>query len=486
MPFRLILVAVSVAVAALAGPPAASAAAEDVVDGPGHYFVFRTLDSGDAPTETQDARCRAYFGARSPTVVTRLNARLFSFDADPGSGRIVDQTAALLGPGFICGAPTLSGPSALDAYSYASLPGPGLITLNGNCDPRPLRGSAGNLAVNCVLEAPPTPATGLLGAVATSNSIVDQTRGGLPTGSVWTAYGIQAPGTPPQAGDPLPPSAPKPDRPGIDFYVGRARDQQAKAGDPACGPGTTAVRRAGLSAVQPNRSNGQIPDAVGPSIAAMTVCYGADLAGVRVTTASFKLKAGARMFDVAAVGTCREKMAAGLALPVQACALSVAPSSDSGVTDGLITSSQLVDPGAPASARNSGVWTIGLLGAPAAPAGEAAGPAGTPVASRRKSLRVRILAPRRTRRSRIVARWKLVAGGDRTARFDVQRGRRGSRRFVWRTFLRATARTRVRIGLGKPGLEAVRVRARRDGRVGHWSTVRVRVLRPRPVHRRRG
>lgn len=66
--------------------PAAPAAASPDVDGPGRYYVFGTLDSGATPTTQQEERCAAHFGPRTATVITRLNARLFSFDADPASG----------------------------------------------------------------------------------------------------------------------------------------------------------------------------------------------------------------------------------------------------------------------------------------------------------------------------------------------------------------------------------------------------------------
>ena len=38
-------------------------------------YVFSTLDSGDPPTAEQNAFCDDAFGARSATVVSRLNAR---------------------------------------------------------------------------------------------------------------------------------------------------------------------------------------------------------------------------------------------------------------------------------------------------------------------------------------------------------------------------------------------------------------------------
>ena len=74
--------------------PASATAAALNGDGPGHYYVFKTFDTGAPLTAEQQAACTAYFGAaRYATLISKLNAALFSFTINLGTGRSTDQTA---------------------------------------------------------------------------------------------------------------------------------------------------------------------------------------------------------------------------------------------------------------------------------------------------------------------------------------------------------------------------------------------------------
>jgi hypothetical protein len=422
-------------VVAAMGVPSPPASAAD-----GAYYVFRTRDTTQPPTAEQTKACNAYFGLRAPTVITRLNAALYAFRADAPTGRIVDQTAAPLGPGFICGAP--AAPSGLEAYAYTALPTTGRVEARGPCGLQPGLAQLGALIVNCHIQ--PTPGQpGIDGGLITSNSVVNQVEvtEGAPTGSVWTAYVVGQPPRPAQS-SPVPGAPTGAEAPGIDFYVARAGDERAGTGD---------CRRSDLSSVQPDPETSRVPDRAGPVVGTLELC------GSTPTTAVARLTARDGAFDVRASGECTSNATA--IGRIRSCALTVGSSSASSVRGGLLTS-------------NGAIWTIALFGAPP-PA--ASPPAHAPAqdARRPRPGRVVLRVARRTRSRVLTARWR---SGSATT-YDVQTGRRGRRQITWKRQRRGITRSSLRFRVGPPGIAAIRVRARLDGRAGPWTTKTIRVLR---------
>lgn len=338
---------------------------------PVSYYTFRTRDTGAAATSEQNNRCNKYFGLRALTTITRLNALLFAFDADPASGRVTSQTANLLGPGFICGVPNLLSADLVDAYAYSSLPGPGLVEATGPCDLQSVQVPSNPLVLSCALGVRPIPTKNVLGGQITSNSLVNplDTTGNAPTGSIWTAQIVGDVDSTGGGTGTVPPNI-KPETPGLDFYSMRTRDEQSP--DPSTVDCTTtglagpaiAVRTANLSVAQPDPVNGRIPDASGPAVGKLTVCYVRAISGGYRAFAAADLKAGGKAFKVTARGDCRT-----LSTPVstdlrgQACALAVRKAD---VLGGLVTSNGLINAGAPASSADHAVWTFALFGVPAA------------------------------------------------------------------------------------------------------------------------
>ncbi|MBO9533990.1 MAG: hypothetical protein J7513_13550 [Solirubrobacteraceae bacterium] len=335
------------------------------------YYTFRTRDTGAAATNEQNTRCNNYFGARALTTVTRLNALLFAFNADPGSGRLVDQTANLLGPGFICAVPKLS-TEEVDAYAYSSLPGPGLVEATGPCGLQPVAVNGSPLILNCALGVKPIPAKNVLGGLITSNSLVNilDRSENAPTGSVWTAQVVGDVANTGGGGGTVPPTI-KPDTPGLDFYSMRARDEKSVSPSSfdctvtgLAGP-AIAVRTANLAVAQPDATSGKVPDAVGPAVGKLTVCYVRQNAnGSYRAFGLAELKAAGKTIKVTARGDCRTtSTVAGPGLRGQACALAVRKAT---VQAGLITSNGLIDAGAPASSADHAVWTFAMFGVPSA------------------------------------------------------------------------------------------------------------------------
>ncbi|MGH2959082.1 MAG: hypothetical protein ACRDKE_05715, partial [Solirubrobacterales bacterium] len=184
---KIMLLTFAIATAFATAAEAAHAAGQD---GPGTYYMFRTRDTTQPATTEQNAKCKSYFGStRYGTIITRLNAALYSPKTDPATGRVTDQTAAPLGPGFICSAPGANLDGILEAYAYTALPGMGTVYANGPCSPEPVLPAVGAIVASCRLKPRPDAAVGVTGGLITSNSIVNQTpetTPDTPTGSVWT------------------------------------------------------------------------------------------------------------------------------------------------------------------------------------------------------------------------------------------------------------------------------------------------------------
>lgn len=343
-------------------------------DGPGRYYVFKTFDTGAPLTAEQQAACTAYFGAaRYATLISKLNAALFSFTIDLGTGRSTDQTAGYLGPGLICiGAGADA--AGTEAFATTALPGVGTATANGPCALSPIAALPGVLFASCTLQLQPDAAQGSLGGMAASNSVSN--NAGLSddvpkTGSIWTAYVVRTPGAP------TPPDAPPgtipvvPDS-NLDFYLYRAFDELRSADAAACRlTGVTQVlgaRSVALSAVQPVLRNGALdPTPVLNEDARLTLCFtGATTSGMRDAVAQMSLKRGGKPVQLTARGSCRDfPTPAGAAFLQQTCKLDVDTSSIAGFVAGQLTLSGLVEAGEPLKSANSNVWTLSVVADPA-------------------------------------------------------------------------------------------------------------------------
>lgn len=353
-----------------AAPAKATRSALSAADA-GTYYVFRTRDTGKPATGEQNNRCNKHFGARALTTITRLNALLFSFNANASTGRLEDQTANLLGPGFICGVPSTGQQDRdVDAYAYSSLPGPGLVEAAGPCGIAPVVVNNLPVILNCALQVKKDAAKGIVGGLITSNSLVNTINrtASAPTGSVWTAHVIGAAANTGGGTGTVPPNI-APETPGLDFFVTRTRDETQPATSSECGRAglaakPLAIRQTNLAVAQPDAVSGHVPDQPGATVAKITVCYAFVGNGGYKAFAVADLKTATGTFAVKASGLCRTvATAAGDDLRGQACSLTVASGPAKG---GLITSNGLIEAGKPASAVTSGIWTFALFGAPAA------------------------------------------------------------------------------------------------------------------------
>lgn len=333
----------------------------------GKYYVFRTRDTNTPATNEQNTRCNRFFGLRALTTITRLNAQLFSYEANPATARISNQTANLLGPGFICAAPNVGAQDQLDAYAYSTLPGPGLVEASGGCNLAPVVVTNLPLLLNCAMQVKKN-AAGVTGGLITSNSLVNtfNRTDTAPTGSVWTAHVL---GTATNTGGPGTVPELAPETPGLDFFTARTRDEVVTSSSPNClkagvAERQLAVRTANLSVAQPDLVTGQVPEAQGPAVGQLTVCYlYATNEGYKVASVA-TLQTATGTFEVKAKGECKSKATiASTALLAQACSLTVSSGAAKG---GLVTSNGLIEKYKPASAANSGVWTFALFGAPPA------------------------------------------------------------------------------------------------------------------------
>lgn len=374
----LLAAVLALALAIVGGASPGHAAAADPVGSPpaltpeqaGTYYAFRTRDTGANATNEQNTRCNKHFGLRSLTTITRLNALLFSYEANAGTGRLENQTANLLGPGFICAVPGAA-QGDVDAYAYSALPGTGLVEANGPCSISQVVVSGLPFILNCALAVRKDAAKGVVGGMITSNSLVNvlNRSASAPTGSVWTAHVIGSATNPGGEPGPVPPGLGA-ETPGLDFFVTRTRDEaQLETSPTECKragmTGTPlAVRQTNLAVAQPDLESGHVPDVPGATVAKMTVCYA--FVGNRgyKAFAIADLKTNLGTFPVKANGLCRTvPTAAGSAFRGQACSLTVNSGPAKG---GLITSNGLIEAGKPASAATSAVWTFALFGAPAA------------------------------------------------------------------------------------------------------------------------
>lgn len=334
----------------------------------GKYYVFRTRDTGSPATNSQNTKCNNHFGLRAVTTITRLNALLFSYTANAGTGRIENQTKSLLGPGFLCAVPNVASNDLLDAYAYSTLPGPGTVEASGGCNLAPVVITNLPLLLNCQMQVKAN-AAGVTGGLITSNSLVNTLNRSdtAPTGSVWTAHVLGNAPSPVPGTNPTPPNI-GPETPGLDFFTFRTRDEVVTTTSPNCAKAGVnneiAVRSANLAVAEPDPVSGQVPEAVGPSVGKLTVCYlYKSNEGYGVATVA-TLKTASGTFDIKTRGECKSKSTpASPRLLVQACNLPVGTGSTKG---GLVSSNGLIEKGKPASAANSAVWTYALFGAPPA------------------------------------------------------------------------------------------------------------------------
>ncbi len=349
----------------LAGTSSASQpaiAAPTTLDGPGSYYVFRTLDSGQTPPAAQNDSCRSYFGAlRATTVVEKLDARLYSFTSDQQSGFLTNQTAQLLGPGYLCLAPGFSGADILEGYANTSLPGVGRTDMHGHCGVQPLLAQLGSAVVDCDLTIVPN-GQNITGGVATSSSIGNPLNlAGAPTGSVWTAY-VTGSVT---SSVPAPVSGGKPDTGNTQFTVTREVNSVALPPSSACAGGK---RTTELHAVQTDPATSKVVGTPGPAVAGTaTICYSKPAAPDFTATLSLTLNGVSPALSVTSSGHCRQQ-----ALPTvtgsvqQSCGFAIPLDILRGLNGGLVTTSGLVPAASPAGSANSAVWSVSLLGGPKA------------------------------------------------------------------------------------------------------------------------
>ncbi len=352
---RLLAAATLVAFAIIAA--AATHAEADGQDGPGSYYVFRTRDTTQPATDEQNAKCKSYFGSiRYGTVITKLNAALYSPTVDQSTGRVTDQTAAPLGPGFICSAPALNLDGILESFAYTALPGMGTVYASGPCSPEPVFPALGALSASCRLKPKADPAVGVTGGLITSNSVVNElpeVSPSAPTGSVWTAY---VTGTPQPSSDPPGVVNPPEDAPGLTFFIARAAQASTSTSTRKCGVPALFARTTTLSSVQPDPGTSKLPSESGPAIGSLLVCYTAPLIGAFVATAKASLTGPHGPLSIDMVGRCANvSTSAGNA---QSCSLKAT----SGVKGGLITSNGLARAFEPQKANNAAIWTFTLYG----------------------------------------------------------------------------------------------------------------------------
>lgn len=371
--------------AALLTGLAATAAQAAGTDGPGSYFMFRSFDTGNPTTTTQDSACSNTFGAVRGAAAIKLNAAMFGFASDP-TGQVIDQKAGYLGPIYACVAPTpalapeltagsgtepVLGLDLLDIFMFASPTRVGVYQDDGPCSmlaPRFVLDQAGSLAGNCKVPLRGDPSGRIAGGLATSNSVLNVKNlvPGAPTGSIWTTYVVPKKGQvlPPPAPPGPAPATPAPS-PGLEFYV--FRTFQTTVAKPASCPGSLlaaglGARSSVLSATAPRPSDGELVP--GPLVhsGGLTLCLSGASAGSQQATAQLEVTRGGRLVHIAAAGDCRElPTPAGPSLRQQACDLEVQSSSDPAVHGGLLTSNGLVPANAPLTTANSHIWTVSLF-----------------------------------------------------------------------------------------------------------------------------
>lgn len=364
----LIILAAIAALALLSAAPTGplAPASATATTKPVGYYMFRTRDTGTAATNEQNSRCNNYFGLSSLFAISRLNAQLFAYEADPATGRITNQTKSLLGPGFICAVPTGGGADPLAAYAYSSLPGPGLVEATGGCGLTSIVVENLPAVLNCRLNVRAKPAVGVEGGLITSNSLVNilNRSDTAPTGSVWTAQIVGNAVNPGGAPGPVPPGT-QPETPGLDFFTVRTRANIIRSNAPECESvgvsSPSIVRQTALVAVQPDPVSGKVPEPGSrPTVGSLTICFQSPINGGMRAAMVAKLNTGTRPITVSARGTCRDSTTvAAASLRAQGCAFQVYRGD---VQAGLITSNGLIHAGEPARSADSGAWTFALFG----------------------------------------------------------------------------------------------------------------------------
>lgn len=331
------------------------------LDGPGRYYVFRTLPHRPRqPTSEQLRRCYAHFGLVGGllTSFVQTNAVSFAFSSDPGSGLVSGETATYLGPGFICARPALNA-DYTEAYAYASIPGAGDIDAQGSCliSPQLQGGSTPAAFVGCRMALQPKTGVNVAGGLAVSNTV---------SGSIFTAYVVPA-----QPGTELPAAAPPPRIPDDeigalpndpDFWVLRSFDETLPAGSGDCAAGET-PRLLALSPVEADPQTSRLnPWQPLRRVASAQLCLGAASGTRRSAAATLDLLRQGAPLRVEASGDCDYvDTPAGAQFLQQACVLRFVRASDPAVTGGLLTISGLVQAQAPLVPANSQVWTLSLL-----------------------------------------------------------------------------------------------------------------------------
>ncbi|MCZ4517123.1 hypothetical protein O4220_01250 [Rhodococcus ruber] len=355
------VVAVCPTIAANAAPgpaPAPATILGSIENGPGSFSVYRTVDSGQRPTEADNSACNDYFGSpRSLTVVERLDARMYTFTNDPSTGFLLDPTAQNVGPIYVCDGPTVDGQAFLDQWGVLTAPGLGRLSMNGPCGLEFMIGSPGRGAVDCVLRVQPND-SGVTDGVATSNSVANPLR--LPdgrTGSLWTLYTLGE-GTAPVA-EPVP-GTPQPTG-SVKYSVGREVNSMSTGSTPACPGG---VRTTEIHSVSVDPATGAASTEPSEDVAAnASICYQNPSSpdfGASLSITSFGVTPA---LTATSTGQCRRTdLAVGADTVQQSCGFTLPPQLGRGLAGGQVTLNGLVPTNDPAGSANSAVWTTSFLG----------------------------------------------------------------------------------------------------------------------------
>ncbi|MCZ4562657.1 hypothetical protein O4160_17580 [Rhodococcus sp. IEGM 1401] len=338
--------------------PAPATIMGSIDNGPGHFSVFRTVDSGQRPTAEDNAACNDYFGSpRSSTVVERLDARMYTFTNDPSTGFLQNPTAQNVGPIYVCAGPIIDGQAFLDQWGALTAPGLGELSMYGPCGIEFMIGLPGRAAVDCVLRVNPND-SGVIDGVATSNSIANPLR--LPdgrTGSLWTLYTLgegTGPIPEPVAGTPQPTGS-------VKYSVGREVNSVSTGSTPACPGG---VRTTEIHAVSVDAATGAASTEPSADVAATaSICYQNPSSpdfGASLSITSYGVTPA---LTATSTGQCRR-----IDLPIepgtvqQSCGFTLPPQPALGLTGGQMTLNGLVPTNDAAGSANSAIWTTSFLG----------------------------------------------------------------------------------------------------------------------------
>lgn len=341
------------------GPtPAPATMLGSIDDGPGSFSVYRTVDSGQRPTDADNAACNDYFGSpRSLTVVERLDARMYTFTNDPSTGFLQNPTAQNVGPIYVCDGPIVDGQAFLDQWGALTAPGLGELSMYGPCGLEFMIGSPGRAAVDCVLRVNPND-SGVTDGVATSNSIANPLR--LPdgrTGSLWTLYTLgdgTAPVPEPVAGTPQPTGS-------VKYSVGREVNSFSTGSTPSCPGG---VRTTEIHAVSVDAATGAASTEPSADVAATaSICYQNPSSpdfGASLSITSYGVTPA---LTATSTGQCRRTdLPIGPGTVQQSCGFTLPPQPALGLTGGQVTLNGLVPTNDAAGSANSAIWTTSFLG----------------------------------------------------------------------------------------------------------------------------